>query len=72
MAFNPFTHYKRRRTALSDVRDRDMRIVLDEIANEMTPDQLAQARKEISEFQTSLHNRPPIVITDGRAGDWGE
>jgi hypothetical protein len=69
---NIVEYYKWQNIALSSIRDRDVRIVLDEIANEMTPNQLAQARKEISEFQVSLHNRAPVIITDGRGGDWGQ
>lgn len=69
---NIVEYYKWQSIALSSIRDRDVRNVLGEIANEMTPDQLAQAQKEIGEFQASLHNHAPFIITDGRGGDWGE
>jgi hypothetical protein len=69
---NMMEYYKWECLAAYRIKGRDMKIVLDEIASGLTPDQLAQAQKEISEFQTSLHNRPALVITDGRVGDWGE
>jgi hypothetical protein len=46
-------YYKWESIILSHIRDPDNPIVLDEIAKQMTPDQLAQAQKEISEFQAS-------------------
>jgi TPR repeat protein len=53
---NIVEYYKWESIELSHVRDPDVPIVLDEIAKRMTPDQLAQAQKEISEFQASHKN----------------
>jgi tetratricopeptide (TPR) repeat protein len=50
---NIVEYYKWESIELSHVRDPDDPIVLDGIAKKMTPDQLAQAQKEISEFQGS-------------------
>lgn len=50
---NIVEYYKWESIELSHVRDPDDPIVLDMIAKQMTPDQLAQAQKEISEFQAS-------------------
>jgi len=48
--------YKWKTLALSHVKDSDVATVLDKIAKQMTPDQLAQAQKEVSEFQTAHKN----------------
>jgi tetratricopeptide (TPR) repeat protein len=55
---NIVEYYKWESLTLSHVKDSDVPIVLDEIAKRMTPDQLAQAQKEIGEFQVSHPNQP--------------
>jgi TPR repeat protein len=55
---NLVEHYKWESLVLSHVRDPSVPITLDGIAKQMTPDQLDQAKKEISEFQAAHPNQP--------------